>query len=84
MSHASIPVSLKQIFSLPADLVRISVGIEDVDYLIEDLARVCDCLPAAGRARHSVNKMPPCSVNMQACLSRRFLLELPVCLLMTR
>jgi cystathionine beta-lyase len=39
MSHASIPVSLKQTFSLPADLVRISVGIEDVDDLIEDLER---------------------------------------------
>jgi len=39
MSHASIPVSLKQTFVLPADLVRISVGIEDVDDLIEDLER---------------------------------------------
>lgn len=39
MSHASIPVSLKQTFALPADLVRISVGIEDVDDLIEDLER---------------------------------------------
>jgi cysteine-S-conjugate beta-lyase len=39
MSHASIPVSLKQTFALPADLVRISAGIEDVDDLIEDLER---------------------------------------------
>jgi len=39
MSHASIPVSLKQTFAVPADLVRISVGIEDVDDLIEDLER---------------------------------------------
>jgi cystathionine beta-lyase len=39
MSHASIPVSLKQTFALPADLVRISVGIEDVEDLIEDLER---------------------------------------------
>jgi cysteine-S-conjugate beta-lyase len=39
MSHASIPVSLKQTFTLPADLIRISVGIEDVDDLIEDLER---------------------------------------------
>jgi cystathionine beta-lyase/cystathionine gamma-synthase len=39
VSHASIPVSLKQTFALPADLVRISVGIEDVDDLIEDLKR---------------------------------------------
>jgi cystathionine beta-lyase len=39
MSHASIPVSLKQTFALPAGLVRISVGIEDVADLIEDLER---------------------------------------------
>ena len=39
MSHASIPVSLKQTFAVPADLVRISVGIEDVDDLIKDLER---------------------------------------------
>jgi cystathionine beta-lyase len=39
MSHASIPVSLKQTFALPADLVRISVGIEDVDDLVGDLER---------------------------------------------
>ena len=37
MSHASIPVTLKQTFALPADLVRVSVGIEDVEDLIEDL-----------------------------------------------
>jgi len=39
MSHASIPVSPKQTFALPADLVRTSFGIEDVDDLIEDLER---------------------------------------------
>jgi cystathionine beta-lyase len=39
MSHASVPVSLKQTFALPADLVRISVGIEHVDDLIQDLER---------------------------------------------
>jgi cystathionine beta-lyase/cystathionine gamma-synthase len=37
MSHASIPHSLKQTFALPPDLVRISVGIEDVDDLTNDL-----------------------------------------------
>jgi cystathionine beta-lyase len=37
MSHASIPQSLKETFVLPPDLVRISVGIEDVDDLINDL-----------------------------------------------
>jgi cystathionine beta-lyase len=37
MSHASIPPALKSRLAPPADLVRISVGIEDVDDLIEDL-----------------------------------------------
>jgi cystathionine beta-lyase len=37
MSHASIPQTLKGRLAPPADLVRISVGIEDVDDLIEDL-----------------------------------------------
>jgi cystathionine beta-lyase len=37
MSHASIPQTLKGRLAPPADLVRISVGIEDVDDLIDDL-----------------------------------------------
>ncbi len=37
MSHASIPQHLRQQKSIPSDLVRISVGAEDVDDLIEDL-----------------------------------------------
>lgn len=39
MSHASIPSALKERLAPPPDLVRISVGIEDVDDLIEDLNR---------------------------------------------
>jgi cysteine-S-conjugate beta-lyase len=39
MSHASVPEALRDRLAPPADLVRISVGIEDVDDLIEDLAR---------------------------------------------
>ncbi len=38
MSHASIPAQLRQQKSIPADLVRISVGAEDVDDLIDDLS----------------------------------------------
>jgi cystathionine beta-lyase len=38
MSHASIPASLKDRLAPPADLIRLSVGIEDVDDLIEDLS----------------------------------------------
>lgn len=39
MSHASIPVTLRDRLAPPTDLVRISVGIEDVDDLMEDLNR---------------------------------------------
>ena len=37
MSHSSIPAGLRDRLGPPADLVRLSVGIEDVDDLIEDL-----------------------------------------------
>lgn len=37
MSHASIPASVREARGLTEDLVRISVGIEDVDDLITDL-----------------------------------------------
>jgi cystathionine beta-lyase len=39
MSHASIPQSLKERMAPPPDLVRLSIGIEDVDDLIDDLAQ---------------------------------------------
>lgn len=39
MSHASIPLALRDRLAPPSDLVRISVGIEDVDDLIADLDR---------------------------------------------
>lgn len=37
MSHASIPTSVREARGLTEDLVRVSVGIEDVDDLIADL-----------------------------------------------
>ncbi len=37
MSHASIPPHLRQQKTIPADLVRISVGAEDVEDLLDDL-----------------------------------------------
>lgn len=37
MSHASIPATMRLRLAPPADLVRLSVGIEDADDLIEDL-----------------------------------------------
>lgn len=49
MSHSSIPKSLRGQLAPPTDLVRLSVGIEDVDDLIEDLAQACS---RAVSARH--------------------------------
>jgi hypothetical protein len=37
MSHASIPETLRDRLAPPGDLVRLSVGIEDENDLIEDL-----------------------------------------------
>lgn len=42
MSHASIPAEVRNERCLPEDLVRLSVGIEHVDDLIEDLGRALD------------------------------------------
>ena len=39
MSHASIPNALRDRLAPPSDLVRLSVGIEDPDDLLEDLER---------------------------------------------
>ena len=37
MSHASIPAAIRAARSLPEDLIRLCVGIEDVEDLWEDL-----------------------------------------------
>lgn len=37
MSHASIPASVRKERALPEDLIRLCIGIEDADDLIEDL-----------------------------------------------
>lgn len=42
MSHASIPDSLKETLAPPADLVRLSIGIEDVDDLLADLTHALE------------------------------------------
>ena len=39
MSHASIPAHIRKERALPEDLIRICVGIEDIDDLLEDLER---------------------------------------------
>ena len=48
MSHASIPAEVRAARGLPDDLVRISVGIEDVDDLIADLEQAFNKAAAAG------------------------------------
>jgi len=47
MSHLSIPDALKEKLAPPKDLVRISIGIEDADDLIEDLEQALSCKIAA-------------------------------------
>lgn len=42
MSHKSVPDSLRDAIAPPADLIRISVGIEDVDDLIADLEQAIE------------------------------------------
>ena len=42
MSHASIPAHLRQQKSIPTDLVRLSVGAEDVEDLIDDLGQALE------------------------------------------
>lgn len=39
MSHASIPEEVRKARSFPEDLIRLSIGIEDVDDLLADLAQ---------------------------------------------
>jgi cysteine-S-conjugate beta-lyase len=38
MSHASIPAHVRKERGFPEDLIRLCVGIEDVEDLLEDLA----------------------------------------------
>jgi len=42
MSHASVPAEQRAARAIPEDLLRLSIGIEDADDLIEDLARCLD------------------------------------------
>jgi cystathionine gamma-lyase/homocysteine desulfhydrase len=44
MTHASVPPDRRRAIGVTDDLVRISVGIEDVEDLREDLAQALDRL----------------------------------------
>jgi cysteine-S-conjugate beta-lyase len=54
MSHASIPLALRDRLAPPPDLVRLSVGIEDVSDLIEDLSRAFAMAEAAENTQSAV------------------------------
>ena len=47
MTHASVPHDQRQQLGITDDLVRVSVGIEDVEDLKDDLSQVLDRLPRA-------------------------------------
>lgn len=42
MSHASVPEKQRKILGITDSLIRLSVGLEDVNDLIEDLKRGLD------------------------------------------
>ena len=44
MTHASVPPERRQAIGVTDDLVRISVGIEDIEDLRDDLAQALDHL----------------------------------------
>jgi len=44
MTHASVPPERRQAVGLTEDMVRISVGLEDLDDLLEDLGQALDRL----------------------------------------
>jgi cystathionine beta-lyase len=54
MSHASIPAHLRQQKSIPADLVRVSVGVEDLEDLLEDLGQAFEFASQQHAARCTV------------------------------
>lgn len=54
MSHASIPPHLRQQKSIPADLVRISVGAEDVDDLVDDLSQAFEIAASQSKVLRAV------------------------------
>lgn len=49
MSHASIDAKTRKERELPEDIIRLCVGIEDVDDLIDDLSRAVSSLPSCIR-----------------------------------
>jgi len=44
MTHASIPAEKRAEIGITDDLIRLSVGIEDIDDLLEDLEQVLNLI----------------------------------------
>ncbi|HWB95724.1 MAG TPA: PLP-dependent transferase, partial [Bryobacteraceae bacterium] len=42
MTHASVPLEIRERMGITPDLIRISVGLEDVEDLIADLGQALD------------------------------------------
>jgi cysteine-S-conjugate beta-lyase len=55
MSHLSIPTSLRDRIAPPEDLVRLSVGIEDADDLMEDLDQAFRAASSSAPTAYSVS-----------------------------
>ena len=47
MTHGSVPAQRRQQIGITDDLVRISVGIEDIEDLIADMSQALDRVPAS-------------------------------------
>ena len=47
MTHGSVPAERRQQIGITDDLVRISVGIEDIEDLIADMSQALDRVPAS-------------------------------------
>ncbi len=65
MSHASVPAELRGRLGPPPDLVRLSVGIEDVDDLMADLeqAFAAACAAPSTPDSASVHRRPPAPIR---------------------
>jgi len=55
MSHASVPAHVATERQLPEDLVRLSVGIEDGEDLIADLAEALEVAESVSELRASAS-----------------------------
>jgi cystathionine beta-lyase len=67
MSHASIPDPLKNRIAPPRDLVRLSVGIEDVEDLIADLEQAFKCASRKKWAANASSGREPEKVAQGIC-----------------